>query len=533
MRAPFMIAVFFTCILCISTASRATTVDHHEFEAWLEAPFHADAHGDRTLALHFSSPDPQPGDTLRWRLALLAPDGRTVRSWRGAHPMAEPVHDVTLRWRAPTTLRHGIYQLRLRASAGASPAVEQAWSVMVGKSPTPAASLLAPTAVDALPYAVYLGNLHSQTKHSDGGGALDHCTGAQAPQSAALGPADAYAYALQHGLDFLMTSEHNHMYDGSDGTNAAADPAAAKALYRSGLQAAAAWNQAHPGFVALYGQEWGVINHGGHLNILNSEELLGWERNALGELIADTESPKGDYASLYRLMRERGWLGQFNHPQDDQFAILGKPLAWNADGDQAMVLCEVMNSGAFSTSSDETETHLSNYEAACNKLLEAGYHVAFSSDQDNHCANWGASYSNRTGVLVPPGAPLDGAALLAALRERRVFATMDKNARLILTANGHLMGARFVNRGKLTLQASYASTSGHGAVAVAIFHGIPGRNGTVAALGTKARSVVKPAAGEHFYYARVTQDDGKMLWSAPIWVSQRGRNRARQSIELR
>ena len=519
MRIPSMIAVFFSGIICMPTAGYATTVDHHEFEAYLEAPFHADADGARTLTLHFVIPD--AGVAPRWRLDLLAPGGRRLRSWHGT--AAGSANDVTLRWRASPALRQGIYTLRLRASAGDSPAVEQEWGVAVGPRPATAASSTAPAPMEALPYSIYLGNLHSQTNHSDGGGALDHCTGAQAPQSAALGPTDAYGYAEQHGLDFLMTSEHNHMYDGSDGTNNEADPIAARELYRSGLQAAATWNQAHPGFVAIYGQEWGVINKGGHLNILNGEELLGWERNALGELIADTESPKSDYAFLYRLMRERGWVGQFNHPQDGQFAIGGQPLAWSADGDQVMLLCEVMNSNAFSAHTDEGEPHLSTYEAACNKLLEAGYHVAFSSDQDNHCANWGASYSNRTGVLIDAGASLDGPGLLAALRARRVFATMDKNSRLILLANGHMMGERFVNRGKLTLQAGYVSKTGHGVAAVTLFHGVPGRNGKVDAVGQQARSVISPAVGEHFYYARVIQDDGKMLWSAPVWVSQRAR----------
>ena len=25
---------------------------------------------------------------------------------------------------------------------------------------------------------------------------------------------------------------------------------------------------------------------------------------------------------------------------------------------------------------------------------------------------------------------------------------------------------------------------------------------------------------DSFYYARITQDDGTLLWSAPVWVSQ-------------
>jgi hypothetical protein len=97
---------------------------------------------------------------------------------------------------------------------------------------------------------------------------------------------------------------------------------------------------------------------------------------------------------------------------------------------------------------------------------------------------------------------------------------MDKQAQLILTGNGHLMGERFSNRGRLTLKAGYASKNGRSAALVTLFHGVPGRNGQVGVLANKAELTTTPKPGEHFYYARVTQDDGKMLWSAPIWVTQ-------------
>jgi hypothetical protein len=45
-----------------------------------------------------------------------------------------------------------------------------------------------------------------------------------------------------------------------------------------------------------------VINNGGHLNIFNTPELLGWEQNVEGELVGDTRTPKNDYAALYAPM---------------------------------------------------------------------------------------------------------------------------------------------------------------------------------------------------------------------------------------
>ncbi|WP_166455174.1 CehA/McbA family metallohydrolase [Duganella alba] len=510
MRKNFMLSMVLVALMRTLHAAE----EEHGFDAELQTPFHADSKGIRTATMQFSAPAAGP-QKLRWQLELLPRhDDTVVRTWRGKQTLAGGKAAVTLRWRA--NVPAGVYRLRLRASLEGGGEIEQSWPVAVDQAAAPPAIAAGATP----PYDIYLGNLHSQTNHSDGGGALDHCTGAQEPQSGAFGPSDAYAYAQQHGLDFLMTSEHNHMYDGSDGTNQQADADAARALFQDGLRQAASWRDGHSKFLALYGQEWGVINHGGHLNLLNADALLGWERNAQGDLLADQDTPKNDYNALYTLMRGRGWFGQFNHPQHDQFAINGKPLAWTGDGDVSMLLCEVMNSSAFSSKSDESETRHSNFEAACNSLLEAGYHLAFSSNQDNHCANWGAAYSNRTAVLLPRNTPLTPASLLEALQARRVYATMDKHAQLIFTANGHMMGERIQNRGKLTLQARYSSDSGRSIAAVSIFQGVPGRNGKVAALGSKLKRTLTPLPGEHFYYARVTQDDGKMLWSAPIWVTQ-------------
>ena len=494
---------------------------HDGFVAELEVHY-----GQPNATLHFSAEHAQQ---VRWQIELLSPQGHTLQHWRGHTRLGRTPVDLPIRWDPATVTPQalpGTYQLRLQASANGH-AVRQSWDVAASAAPgvkADAYTLAPPVRATAFPtatsYLIRYGNLHSQTNHSDGGGALGHCTGAQDPQSAALGPADAYEYARRHGLDFLMTSEHNHMYDGSDGANPGADPAAAHALYQSGLRAASDYSAAHPDFLALYGQEWGVISHGGHLNIFNSPELLGWERNAGGQLLADTFSARSDYASLYRLMRVHGWIGQFNHPAEDQFAVNEKPLAYTADGDEVMVLCEVMNSNAFSQSADESEARRSNFETVCNKLLAAGYHLAFSSDQDNHCANWGASYSNRTGILLPPDAPFTHAALLEALRARRVFATMDKTAYVILTANGHLMGERFHNHGTLKMQVDYASGSGHHLDAITILHAIPGAGGEFSPITHAATSELQPLIGEHVYYARLVQDDGKMLWSAPLWVTQ-------------
>lgn len=548
--------------------------DHREFEATLYAPYAGDAQGSRSFTLDFSYPFIESAQDVTWRLEVLDARGNTVQRWQGIERLTGVPRKVNIDWDARSadpSLADGVYTVRMVAAAkpstdtggdtsaegvdavlaAAADAEEQKWDIVVGEpsmadmpsaatvaAPRPKLNAsarvrvaLAQAQVTTLPaYTVYYGNLHSQTNHSDGGGDLASCSGAQNPQTGtAGGPTEAYTYAMNKGLDFLMASEHNHMYDGSDGTNTSANAINARALYQSGLKAAVDFNAANPNFVGIYGLEWGVINNGGHMNIFNTAELLEWEYNSGGELIGDTFTAKGDYAGLYTLMAQRGWVGQFNHPSSSgQFIVNGKALGYTADGDTVMALCEVLNTSAFSSNTTETETGRSSYEGACQKALEAGYHVAFTSDQDNHCGNWGASYTNRTGILIPTGTPFTNASLIDAIKARRVFATMDKGSQLILTSKGngttvgetHMMGERIVNYGSLALTANYSNNNGKSASTVTFYEGVPGRNGTVTVLGTGASQAITPALGDHFYYAKVTQNDGNILWSAPIWVTQ-------------
>jgi hypothetical protein len=534
--------------------------DHEEFDATLHVPYRGTASEARDFTLRFSYPGQGAGIAAAWRLDVHDEAGKLVRHWQGTAKAGDGEESVTIAWdgrdAAGTTLRAGVYYATLGTAPGTpttldasllaatsdhplrniEPATIQTWPLQIGEvaaAVLPAFQAMAktsrlgvahPDAVatpDSVAFTVYYGDLHSQSNHSDGGGPLATCHGAQNPLAAPFGPSDAFQYAYDHGLDILMSSEHNHMFDGSTGTNSSATPATAHNLYQSGLSQAATFNQNHPGFLALYGMEWGVISNGGHMNIFGENSLYEWEYNSSNQLIGDIYTPKSDYAAVYATMRARNVIGQFNHPDTSgQFLIGSTSLGYNADGDEVMALSEVMNSSAFSVNTTETETSRSSYESAWKKMLEAGYHVAPSTDQDNHCANWGASYTNRTAVLIPNDTSLSTDSFMEALRARRVFATMDKTAQLVLTSGDYVMGARFDNAGPLNLNVLYSNASGHSANLVQIYEGVPGRNGTATVASTTAIATLNPTLGLHYYYAKITQDDGKLLWSAPVWVRQ-------------
>jgi hypothetical protein len=547
----------------LALAPGAKDPDHHEFEATLSAPFTSSvASGARDFTLQFSYPGATPGEVLAYDLKLVDEAGKLIQQWQGETLYAGKTTALSLTWAgragAQAKLADGHYRVELNAAAldaeraaaikagpgrvaallaadSAQTAHGQSWQIelgnpakpvmptfqamRVGSDPVGRARAMAAPAADTLPYTVYYANLHSQTNDSDGGGALSSCASSQAAQTGEYGPATAFAYGKSAGLDILMSSEHNHYFDGSSSTNTSGSSAVAKARYQAGLSAATSASTAN--YLAIYGMEWGVISNGGHMNIFNSNELFSWEYNSANELFGDRLTPKSDYPAIYAVMRQQGLIGQFNHPDTSgQFLVGADSLGYSADGDEVMVLAEVMNTSAFSNNDTETETGRSNFEAAFNKMLERGFHVAPASNQDNHCANWGRSYTNRTAVLIPTGAALNKTSFLDALKARRVFATMDKNSQLVLSANGHLMGERFANSAALNLKVSFTNSAGRTAATVQILEGVPGRNGTVTTLASSATVTTTPTEGQHFYYAKVTQDDGKVLWSAPIWVTQ-------------
>jgi len=565
-------------LLSVSAAGMAVSgpfsPDHQEFEASLYVPYRADAKAiaeARSFILKFEYPQVALAQTVSWRLELLDPQGQVAQRWYGVETLVRGEIEVKVDWAGRQNgiaAADGVYQVRLTASsveaqelpsvgvmadfveanlsAADAELVEQTWDMQVGYVAPPkmpafsplqtsaskaaaakqvgklGAQALAAPVTGGLPYTVYLGNLHSQTGHSDGGGPIGNCSGEQHPQAnMGQGPAQAYQYAMERGLDILLTSEHNHMFDGSTSTNTGQTPAYAKDLYKAGLAAARNFNAANPKFLGVYGMEWGTISGGGHMNILNSPDLLGWEYNANGELLADVFTEKNNAAKLYTLMAQRGLIGQFNHPASSgQYLVNGVALGYTPDGEKAMALCEVMNTPAFSNTTNESDNGNSGYEGACKKALEAGFKIAFTTNQDNHCANWGASSINRNGILIPNGTPLTMDSFMEAIKARRVFATMDKSSQLVLTANGRLMGETFTNAGPLNLVANYAPGAGKSAATVKIYEGVPQRNGTITELSSSAVNNFTPSVGKHFYYAKVTQNDGKILWSAPIWVNQ-------------
>ncbi len=363
--------------------------------------------------------------------------------------------------------------------------------------------------------SVFFGNLHSHTALSDGSGT----------------PAEAYEHARDvAGLDFLAITEHNHAQAG--------DIAGNHALYTGpgslSLIPTANGFTEEGRFIALYGQEFSTIGSGNHMNVIDAPRVIDVPNGQVRTLLETWLPANLDTQGQAPLLL-------LNHPSTsdsprnleygiDDFG--GDTAAWLAALDARAPLINLINGpshtiGTHLTPGKPSETEFHRY-------LNLGLHVAPTADQDNHKRNWGDATDARTAVLA---ATLTKAALLTAMKQRRVYATEDRNLRLVYRVNGQLLGSRIAGTSvpapgaaltiSLTItdddepEASYvveAFSDEVGGEAVANIV----RTQAVTGNGTHNITGVTYQGGAQYVYLRVRQADGNRAWTAPVWFESTG-----------
>jgi hypothetical protein len=340
-------------------------------------------------------------------------------------------------------------------------------------------------------YRVYFGDMHS---HS----ALSHDA-----QSTAKMPAQAYAYAKNVAkIDFLAISDHTN---GLPQVN-----------YEKIRAAAAAYDKLDSQFVAIAGQELGSLGSTGygHINIFEAPTIAG---NGL-----DNDAIRYDLNMAYQFIMSHRVSAQFNHPSTENNNSNFLNFNYDPSADPFMTSLEVIN-GKRST----------NFERYYLLALQKGWHVGALGDQDNHGGNYGDLRATDgdiylTGVLADS---LTKPKILAAIRAHRTYAfeTNPINDRIYLdafTADGHWMGETFNNTdNRVTLRLSaHASAATSSRFRQAQLY----RNGFLLAwknLNTPNFDwtvVDNNATGSRYYFAKLVQEDGDLLWTSPIWVNSPG-----------
>jgi hypothetical protein len=375
--------------------------------------------------------------------------------------------------------------------------------------------LLVNSLISFCQYNFYFGNIHSHSSYSDGN-----------KDSTASGyyyPGDDYNYAKgSYHMDFLGVAEHNH-YSSSN------NPGMHVANYSMGLYQADTAN--HNGsFVAMYGMEWGTISQGGHVVVYGVPLLIGWESGSGGWGPTNNYNiycAKGDFASFWPIVRSYPTaFCTLAHTQTNDYETLLDGAAYNANTDSVVTGVAVRSGSAFSTTTNYGDPPATLYESKFLKALALGYHVGPTIDHDNHYATFGRTNPSRTVVL---STSLNRDSIMAAFKASRFYASDDWNAQVNFTINGHFMGNHFNTTNNSNIAVSITdpdapANPNDNINKIEIYYGVAGSgiNATLLTSNTGSTTLNYSHTSltniNYYYFAKITQVDGDIIWTSPIWV---------------
>lgn len=367
----------------------------------------------------------------------------------------------------------------------------------------------------------YFGTLHSHSDYSDGN-----------KDNPGFTPADDYAYALTaQCMDYLGISEHNHF-------SSVDNPGNTIANYHLGPVQANNFTTAHPGFLALYGMEWGVISGGGHVVIYGDglDQLWGWETGAGAWGPSDNYDvfvPKNVYtgsSGLFKKVNENFSLNAFAtlaHPNTGDYNNIAN-IAYDIVADSAIVGAAVETGPATSTNTTYSNpgssmAYLSYYRT----LLAKGYHLGPAIDHDNHNTTFGRTTFSRTAVVSPALTKTD---FISSVRNMRFYATQDCDTKVDFTINTKQMGSVITDRyGPAISVLLTDATSNLSSAVIRVMAGVPG-SGTGAvkidsAIGPSLNRVDQTLANmsTNYYYLDISVGSARIITS-PIWYTRNDGN---------
>lgn len=332
-----------------------------------------------------------------------------------------------------------------------------------------------------LDWNLYFGQLHAHTDISNGAGSVE----------------EAFQYASQvDGLDFFAVTDHSDSFDNADMGAIDADGVDISADWAAGKQAAASVTNGD--FVGLFGFEmtWPEDKQLGHISTFNTP---GWQTRDQ----ADFENVPTALENYYKALASvPGSVSQFNHP-DTVHGDFERFDHYSPQYDAAVSLLEVAG--------EDGVVDCEYYDLA----LDKGWHVAPTNNQNNHNGQWGDASEARTVVLAKS---LTEEALYAAMKDRRVYATQDSDLTVYYQLNGAVMGSIIPKSesAAVTVFLSDPTDEAIGNVEVVTDGGAVLVSEYVE---TPSQVLELPASGgRSYYYLRITQPDGDVAVTAPVWM---------------
>ena len=357
-------------------------------------------------------------------------------------------------------------------------------------------------------YQRYFGQLHSHTQYSDGSGSLDTALDyvKNLPESA--------------NVQFVAFTDHSNYFD----TTSAANPEGA--LYDMDLATAysqqrwkeykdkiADFNSANTGVIAIGGFEMTWSGGPGHINTFNTEGIVSRNNKTLNNKTSDA-GMKAYYALLSQ-SEGIDSISQFNHP-GTTFGTFSDFAYWDGVIDSRIYMVEVGNGeGQIGAGG-----YYPSYEYYI-MALDKGWHVAPTNNQDNHKGKWGNANDARD-VIITDNFSEEG--IYEAIRERRMYSTEDKNLELGYTVNGSMMGSTLSTVPEaLDIEVSVADpdkTDSISKVEIVANSGKVVYTWDDPAELAAGLLTAQLAPSYSYYFVRVTEADGDLAVTAPVWVGE-------------
>ena len=414
-------------------------------------------------------------------------------------------------WAIPETVRPGLYSVRgladdygLTSPAGGETArsAEAVWL-------NDAIEVMALTTT----YLCYRGQFHSHSNFSDG----------------AINPQSCYTNARTLGLEAYALTDHEYLLTQAEWSDLGDYAAQAEAPGEYAALRGFEWTHSYTA-TGAHGSTYGE----GHANVINSRDFLPVPDYApLGRAPTDLES-RADLGVFYEwvataVSRDGSpVIGQFNHPSGGlttrHFENFDPP-GWIDPVLRATVIDRF--------TSFEVGTGVRNYygptwdpgngqtnEILLARALNNGWRVAPMNDEDNATATIVAT-PRRNGLWA---AELTRAGILEALYARRFFASEDVNFELSFFGDGQWMGSTLAvpDASLVTFQVNWSDPDDP--LSAVWLVKSPGTLLPLSLAGkdlySDTLSVTQAVLGGEWYLIKAQQQDGNLIYSAPIWIAR-------------
>jgi len=323
------------------------------------------------------------------------------------------------------------------------------------------------------PYNLFFGDIHGHNVYCDG-----------------RGTADEY-YRWGRDIRFLDFSALTNHVEG-------AKRFPAKDFWNLVKAKAAEYND--PGrFVTFLAFEWG-----------------GWD--LFGDKCVYYLSDEGDYfpaneersntpEKLWNLLRGKDALTIAHHTK------YGGKTDWTFHDNELQPLVEIYSIWGSSENGGEHSVQ---------KAWEKGYRLGIIASSDNHTGTPG---NKGEGLAAVWAHDLTRKSLFEAFSQRRCYGTTGARIILDFRLNGHMMGEVLTLKNNRNRKISVLAAGTAPVEKIEVLRNnhivyLHVGSGTVERFEWEDESGGKPLPfGGEFYYIRVTQMDGEMAWSSPIWLS--------------